>query len=34
MDIEQIFKNNRSWVQKKLNLDAQYFENLLKGQNP
>jgi len=34
MDIEQIFKNNRSWVQKKLNLDAQYFENLSKGQNP
>lgn len=34
MDIKQIFKNNESWVQEKLNLDTEYFKNLSKGQNP
>ncbi|PWH86724.1 carbonic anhydrase [Brumimicrobium oceani] len=34
MDIEQIFRNNQDWVKKKLDLDANYFENLAKGQNP
>ncbi len=34
MDIKQIFKNNKEWVQNKLSLDADYFKNLSKGQNP
>jgi len=34
MDIKQIFKNNQDWVQHKLNLDADYFNHLSKGQNP
>jgi len=34
MDINQIFKNNQSWVQDKLNLDANYFQNLSQGQSP
>jgi len=34
MDIEQIFKNNQSWVQDKLNIDSSYFNNLSEGQNP
>lgn len=34
MDIQQIFKNNRSWVQDKLNIDENYFKDLSKGQNP
>jgi carbonic anhydrase len=34
MDINQIFKNNKNWVQEKLNLDPNYFNSLLKGQNP
>ena len=34
MDIEQIFTNNKKWVQEKLNLDSNYFNNLSKGQNP
>ena len=34
MDIKQIFKNNQNWVQAKLNLDSNYFNNLSKGQNP
>ncbi|MFV0593626.1 MAG: carbonic anhydrase [Draconibacterium sp.] len=34
MDIKQIFKNNQKWVEEKLNLDANYFKNLSKGQNP
>ncbi len=34
MDIQQIFKNNSRWVQQKLNLDADYFKNLSKGQDP
>ncbi len=34
MDIRQIFKNNREWVQDKLNMDSEYFKNLSKGQSP
>lgn len=34
MNIQQIFKNNRDWVQDKLNMDADYFDNLSKGQHP
>jgi len=34
MKIQQIFENNRVWVQEKLILDANYFENLSKGQDP
>lgn len=34
MNIEQIFKNNQDWVKEKLKVDANYFENLSKGQNP
>jgi carbonic anhydrase len=34
MDIKQIFKNNQKWVEEKLNLDSNYFNNLSKGQNP
>lgn len=34
MDIKQIFKNNKAWVQEKLSVDESYFNNLSKGQNP
>ncbi len=34
MDINQIFKNNDSWVKDKINVDSNYFENLSKGQSP
>ncbi|WP_313114009.1 carbonic anhydrase [Aequorivita sediminis] len=34
MDIEQIFKNNQNWVNKKLGVDPEYFKNLANGQNP
>lgn len=34
MDIEQIFKNNQTWVNEKLGVDPQYFKNLANGQNP
>ncbi|WP_271424107.1 carbonic anhydrase [Aequorivita sinensis] len=34
MDIEQIFKNNQNWVNKKLGVDPDYFKNLANGQNP
>ena len=34
MELENIFKNNETWVQEKLKIDANYFENLAKGQNP
>ena len=33
-NIEQIFKNNEAWVKEKLAIDADYFENLSKGQQP
>lgn len=34
MDIEQIFKNNEVWVNKKLGMDPNYFKNLANGQSP
>jgi carbonic anhydrase len=34
MNIKQIFKNNQTWVQKKLKIDSNYFKNLSEGQNP
>lgn len=34
MDIKKIFENNEAWVQKRLNLDPDYFTNLSKGQTP
>jgi carbonic anhydrase len=34
MDIKQIFKNNKSWIAQKLEVEKDYFENLSKGQNP
>lgn len=34
MNIQQIFENNRQWVEKKLSADSEYFKNLSKGQNP
>jgi carbonic anhydrase len=34
MNLESIFKNNEDWVQEKLNVDTNYFENLAKGQSP
>ena len=34
MDIEQIFKNNQTWVNQKLGMDPHYFKNLANGQNP
>ncbi|MEZ4722987.1 MAG: carbonic anhydrase, partial [Flavobacteriales bacterium] len=34
MDIKKIFENNKDWVQQKLGVDKDYFENLSKGQNP
>lgn len=34
MDIKQIFERNQNWVQAKLNIDANYFDNLAKGQKP
>jgi len=32
--LDQIFENNQKWIAEKLSLDANYFENLAKGQNP
>jgi carbonic anhydrase len=34
MDLKKIFENNEAWVQKRLNLDPDYFTNLSKGQTP
>ncbi|GAB4022343.1 carbonic anhydrase [Spirosoma koreense] len=34
MNIEQIFANNQNWVQKKLNLEPDYFNKLSQGQTP
>lgn len=34
MDRKKIFKNNQEWIHDKLNIDANYFNNLSKGQNP
>ncbi len=34
MDIQQIFENNKKWVDEKLGLDKDYFKNLSEGQSP
>lgn len=34
INYEQIFKNNKKWVQEKLNLDENYFDKLSEGQHP
>ncbi|WP_310992698.1 carbonic anhydrase [Aequorivita marina] len=34
MDIDQIFKNNQTWVNDKLGVDPNYFKDLASGQNP
>lgn len=34
MNIEQLFKNNREWIENKLRSDSQYFEKLAAGQQP
>lgn len=34
MDVKQAFHNNQKWVDSKLEVDANYFENLAKGQTP
>lgn len=34
MNIDSIFENNKKWIQEKLEVDANYFEDLGKGQTP
>lgn len=34
MKIEQVFENNRLWIEEKLSINPEYFENLSKGQAP
>lgn len=34
MLIDKVFENNEKWIQDKLDVDANYFKNLGKGQNP
>lgn len=34
MKIDQVFEKNQEWVKSKLDLDAEYFPNLAKGQSP
>ncbi len=34
MDLKQIFTNNENWIQEKLDVDKDYFNNLSKGQSP
>jgi carbonic anhydrase len=34
LELTDIFKNNERWIQEKLAVDADYFDNLSKGQNP
>ncbi|MFN8284761.1 MAG: carbonic anhydrase [Chitinophagales bacterium] len=34
MNIEQIFANNKKWIEEKLAIDKDYFVNLSKGQSP
>jgi carbonic anhydrase len=34
MQIEKIFENNHQWINEKLKLSHDYFDNLSKGQNP
>ena len=33
-NLESIFENNEKWVQKRLDIEPGYFENLSKGQAP
>ena len=34
MEINKIFENNQKWVQERLDIDSDYFQNLSKGQDP
>jgi carbonic anhydrase len=34
MDIQQVFANNRKWVNEKLKIDQNYFKSLSEGQSP
>ncbi len=34
MNVDNIFKNNQKWINKKLSEDENFFKNLGKGQNP
>lgn len=34
MNIRQIFRNNKKWIDEKLKFDQDYFKKLSKGQNP
>ncbi|MBL0049423.1 MAG: carbonic anhydrase [Bacteroidetes bacterium] len=34
MKIEDVFKNNKKWIEEKLAIDKDYFNNLAKGQTP
>lgn len=34
MNIQQVFENNREWIERQLNTDQAYFDNLAKGQAP
>ena len=34
MTTAEVFKNNKAWINNKLSRDANYFDNLSKGQNP
>jgi carbonic anhydrase len=34
MNVEQIFKNNKNWIEQKLKVDGDYFKKLSVGQNP
>ena len=34
MDLNKVFENNEEWIQEKLSVDKNYFEDLGKGQSP
>ncbi|WP_445731847.1 carbonic anhydrase [Mariniflexile sp.] len=34
MDLDRVFENNEAWIKEKLASDANYFDDLGKGQNP
>ena len=34
MNLDQVFQNNKMWVQEKLIMNPDYFEDLGRGQNP
>ncbi len=34
MDLQHIFANNEKWIKHKLDIDKDYFNNLIKGQRP